>query len=94
MIYDIKTAWFLARGQGKKVMILVACVALGVAARVGIGSFLGRLDLALYREARNLMAADIEITSHSPISPEKKVPREACLSTSSKPCPASYSATQ
>ena len=72
MIYDIKTAWFLARGQGKKVMILVACVALGVAARVGIGSFLGRLDLALYREARNLMAADIEITSHSPISPEKK----------------------
>ena len=72
MRFDFKLAWWQSKGQGNKIALVVFCVALGVAARVSIGSFLGQLDRALKREARNLLSADLEISSRAPLDPEKK----------------------
>lgn len=64
----LRLAWRLARGQSARVWLLVACIALGVCARVCVGSFSGALERALVREARPLLGADLEIASNQPLS--------------------------
>ncbi len=67
----LRLAWRLARGQSARVWLLVACIALGVCARVCVGSFSGALERALVREARPLLGADLEIASNQPLSAEQ-----------------------
>jgi len=64
----LRLAWRLARGQSARMWLLVACIALGVCARVCVGSFSGALERALVREARPLLGADLEIASNQPLS--------------------------
>lgn len=68
----LRLAWSLARGQSARVWLLVACIALGVCARVCVGSFSGALERALAREARPLLGADVEIASNQPLSAEQE----------------------
>lgn len=69
---DLKFAWWLTRGQTRRVGLLILCIALGVAARVAIGLFIGQLDKSLSREAQNLLAADLEISSRLPLSEQQQ----------------------
>lgn len=64
----LRLAWRLGRGQSARVWLLVACIALGVCARVCVGSFSGALERALVREARPLLGADLEIASNQPLT--------------------------
>ncbi len=48
----------------------LACVALGVAALVAVGSFADALERTVGRSARSLMGADVEIRSTRPLSAE------------------------
>jgi putative ABC transport system permease protein len=50
-------------------MFFFACMALGVGALVGVSGFSSNLELTIQKEARNLMAGDLEIHSHQPLSP-------------------------
>ncbi len=70
--FDLRLAWWLARGQLGRLSLLVACIAVGVAARVCVGSFIGQLDRALAREARPLLGADFEVVSNQPLSAEQQ----------------------
>jgi putative ABC transport system permease protein len=51
------------------VTLFLACIALGVAALVSVGSFAANLERALGREARALMGADVELRSARPLEP-------------------------
>ncbi len=68
----LRLGWRLARGQRARVWLLIACIALGVCARVCVGSFSGALDRALTREARPLLGADVEIVSNQPLTPTQE----------------------
>ncbi len=67
-----RLAWRLSRGQAARLWLLVACVAIGVAARVCVGSFTGTVERALAREARPLLGGDIEIAANQPLSADKR----------------------
>ncbi|HEX3134794.1 MAG TPA: FtsX-like permease family protein [Planctomycetota bacterium] len=68
----LRLGWRLARGQQARIWLLIACIALGVCARVCVGSFSGALDRALAREARPLLGADVEIASNQPLTTEQE----------------------
>ncbi|HET7876509.1 MAG TPA: ABC transporter permease, partial [Methylomirabilota bacterium] len=68
-------AWREARGATRHLVIFFTCIALGVAALVGVGSFAESLDRTLAREAKALMGGDLEVRSTRPLEP----PVEALL---------------
>jgi putative ABC transport system permease protein len=68
----LRLAWRLARGQSARVWLLVACIALGVSARVCVGSFSAAIERALVREARPLLGADLEVASNQPLSADEE----------------------
>ncbi len=55
-----RLAWRQARGAWRHFVLLGACVALGVAALVAVGSFAATLDHTLAREAKALTGGDVE----------------------------------
>jgi putative ABC transport system permease protein len=60
-------AWRETRGAWRHVAVFLACIALGVAALVGVGSFAANLQRTLGREARALMGGDVELRSSRPL---------------------------
>ncbi len=66
-----RLAWWLLRGQGAKVWILLACVALGVAGRVCVGTFMARFGEALARESRSMLGGDLELSANHPFTVEE-----------------------
>jgi putative ABC transport system permease protein len=81
---SLQLAWRLGRGQSSRVWLLIACIALGVCARVCVGSFSGTLERALAREARPLLGADLEIASNQPLTPEQETDLRAVLPASAR----------
>jgi putative ABC transport system permease protein len=63
MPFAVRMAWRETRGAWRHVVLFVACIALGVAALVGVGSFATNLERTLAREARALMGGDVELRS-------------------------------
>ncbi len=60
-------AWRETRAGWRHFVAFFACVALGVAALVGVGSFAASLDGTLAREAKALMGGDLELRSARPL---------------------------
>jgi putative ABC transport system permease protein len=56
-------AWRETRAELRHVLTVLACVALGVAALVGVGSLAVELQRTLGREARTLLGGDVEVRS-------------------------------
>ena len=52
--------------------LILFCVALGVSARVAVGSFLSQLNFSLLKDTRALLSADLEITSKNPLGQKEK----------------------
>ncbi len=61
-------AWRLARGDGRRLLLLALCVAIGVAGRAFVGTITTQAELALAREARPLLGGDLEIASNDPLT--------------------------
>ena len=83
-VLTARLAWRLSRGQTARLWLLVACVAIGVAARVCVGSFTGTVERALAREARPLLGGDLEIATNQPLSAERRAELDAALPANSK----------
>jgi len=62
-----RLAWRQARGAWRHFVLLAACVALGVAALVAVGSFATTLDRTLAREAKALTGGDLELRAARPL---------------------------
>ena len=65
-------AWRMSRGQSARLYLLIICIALGIAARVCVGSFSAALDRTLTAEARPLLGADIEIAANQALTEEQE----------------------
>ena len=61
-------AWRETRGAGGHFTHVLACVALGVAAIVAVGSLGASVDRTVARSARSLLGGDVEIRSTRPLS--------------------------
>ena len=61
--FVLRMAWRETRGAWRHVALFVTCIALGVAALVGVGTFAANLERTLGREARALMGGDVELRS-------------------------------
>jgi putative ABC transport system permease protein len=63
-------AWRQTRGAWRHFLAFFACVALGVAALVAVGTLAASLDGAVAREARTLTGGDLELRSARPLGGE------------------------
>ncbi|CAI2719274.1 ABC transporter permease [Nitrospina watsonii] len=68
-----------SRGAGKRFLFFVICLAIGVGAIMTIKSFSNILEQAIQRESKALLAADIEIKSSWPQSPEDRAYQKEVL---------------
>ncbi len=69
--FSWRLAWWLGRGAIARSWLLVACIAVGVSARVCVGTFTGTVARALDEQARPLLGADLEIIANQPLSAEQ-----------------------
>lgn len=67
--FPLRMAWRQTRAAWRHFLVFFVCVALGVSALVGVGSFAASLDRTLGREARALLGGDIELRSARPLDP-------------------------
>ena len=65
--FPLRMAWRETRGAWRHFVAFFACVALGVAALVAVGTLAANLDGALGREAKALMGGDVEVRSTRPL---------------------------
>ena len=65
-----RMAWRETRAAWRHFAYFFVCIALGVAALVGVGLFAANLERAIQREARSLMAADVELRTTRPLTSE------------------------
>ena len=65
--FVLRLAWRETRGAWRAFGYAFACVTLGVAALVGVGSFADSLERTVARSARALMGGDVEIRSSQPL---------------------------
>lgn len=68
--FPLRMAWRETRAAGRQFLVFFACVALGVGAVVGVGSFAASLDRTLAQEAKALMGGDLELRSTRPFEPQ------------------------
>ncbi|MGH7312400.1 MAG: ABC transporter permease, partial [Candidatus Rokuibacteriota bacterium] len=65
--FALRMAWRQTRGAWRHFLTLFACVALGVAALVAVGTLAASLDSAVAREAKALTGGDLELRSARPL---------------------------
>ncbi len=66
----IRLAWRLLAGRRSLLVLAVACIAIGVAARGAVSGSVTAFEAHLAREARSLLAADLELSSARPLEPD------------------------
>jgi putative ABC transport system permease protein len=82
--FVLRLAWRETRGAWRAFGYFFACVTLGVAALVGVGSFADSLERTVARSARSLMGGDVEIRSSQPLPvPPEEIVAAAGLSRES-----------
>jgi putative ABC transport system permease protein len=77
MPWPLRHATRELRGAGRHFAYLAACVSLGVAALVAVGSLGHSVERTVAASGKSLMGADVEIRSSQPLSPQA----EAALAT-------------
>jgi putative ABC transport system permease protein len=60
-------AWRETRGSFRHFLFFLACIALGVGALVGVTGFSASLEQTIRKEARSLLAADVEVRTNRPL---------------------------
>ena len=73
----LRLAWRQARGARRHFVVLFACVVLGVAALVSVGSFAATLEATLARQAKALMGGDLELRAARPLSDDVEAELQA-----------------
>lgn len=64
-VREVRTGW-------QRLLFFLLSIAVGVGALVGIASFSANLESAIRREARTLMAADVQLTSNQPFTDDTR----------------------
>ncbi|MEW6324134.1 MAG: FtsX-like permease family protein [Nitrospirota bacterium] len=61
-------AWRETRGAWRHFLFFLVCIALGVGSLVGVSGFSATLERTVRKEARSLMAADVQVRVNRPLS--------------------------
>src|SRR2546422_6789844 len=77
-----RMAWRETRAAWRHFAYFFVCIALGVAALVGVDLFAANLERAIQREARSLMAADVELRTTRPLTSEAEDRKSTRLNSS------------
>jgi putative ABC transport system permease protein len=72
-----RLAWRESRGAWRHLMFFFVSISLGVATLVAVSLFASSLEATIQREARNLMAADIELRTTRPLTLEDRAVLES-----------------
>lgn len=72
-------AWRLVRRRPGRLVLAVVCVALGVATRVMVGHLLHRLERTVDGRVRDLLTADLEVSSTRAFTPDEEATLAAAL---------------
>lgn len=64
----LRLAWWNLRGRRSRVALLLICVALAVAGRVGVGAVVSGVQVVAAKQARGLLGGDIELASSRPLT--------------------------
>ena len=67
--FPYRMAWRETLGAWRHFVFFFISIALGVSALVSVSLFSANLERAIQREARNLMAADIEVRTTRALTP-------------------------
>jgi len=67
--FGLRMVWRLSRHAGMRLFAFVACVAIGVASVVGVGSTADTLERSLRVESRALLGGDLAVESRAPLPP-------------------------
>ena len=59
----VRMAWRDSRGQRRKLMLFTLCVVFGMAALTAIRSFRHNLEVAVEKQSRSLLGADLRLSS-------------------------------
>ncbi|MGH7429099.1 MAG: ABC transporter permease, partial [Candidatus Methylomirabilaceae bacterium] len=66
--FPLRMAWRETRAAWRHFLYFFLCIALGVGGLVGVALFASNVERTVTREARGLMAGDLEIRLSRPIS--------------------------
>ena len=75
----LRLAWWNLRGRRARVLLLVACIALAVAGRVGVGTLVVGVEAVAAREARGLLGGDLELASATELTADQRTALAAAL---------------
>ncbi|MEP6574084.1 MAG: FtsX-like permease family protein [Gemmatimonadota bacterium] len=65
-------AWRESRAAGRRLLLLTATISIGVGALVAINSFTDNLRDSVEHQSRNLMGADLSVSSRSALTPKAR----------------------
>ncbi len=78
-MFLLRLAWWSLRGRRSRSLLLIVCLALAVAGRVGVGTITVGVAGVAAREARTLLGGDLELSSAEPLSVERQAAVDAAL---------------
>ena len=66
----LRSVWRESRAAGGRLVFFVACLAIGVAAVVGVSSLVAAMNASLRGASRDLLAADLRVSARRPLPAE------------------------
>ena len=72
MKFVLNMAWREMRASWHRLLLFFLCIAIGVGSIVGLRSLIQSLHAAISREARLLIAADVEVRADGPWKAESR----------------------
>ena len=84
IVQVLRFAWRAQRGRSGRVWLVVACLCLGVLARVIVGSAVHDVSSAVERESRTLVGADLIFSADTLLDDEKRSELDALLPVGSQ----------
>ena len=79
-----RLAWWNLRGRRSRIALLLICVALAVAGRVGVGAVVSGVQVVAAKQARGLLGGDIELAASRPLTEAEALAVAAVLPSGAK----------
>src|SRR5262245_5345354 len=76
MNFVLNMAWREMRSSWRRLLLFFLCIAIGVGSIVSLRSLVQNLKVSVMREARTLLAADVQLGSNQPWKPETRASLE------------------
>lgn len=83
----LRLAWWNLRGRRARIVVLLSCLALAIAARVSVGTLVAGIERTAANEARGLLGGDLELTSSRPLTNDEQTAVAGALPAAARQMP-------